>query len=271
MGMHFERNKKVTPHMASAWLKKNIETNRKPKWTKVEQYARDMVAGNWQTDTGETIKFDETGQLIDGQNRLQAVVMAGVPTIFDIAHDVPCEAMPVLDTGAARTASDVMKISGVVNANHKQAASIVRWVLLWEKNRPMGKGSLNPTVTEISDRYYHTPELFDTATMRAIDCFRHRICNPSAAGVAYFLFWLIDAEEANSFFDSFISGANVPARSPILALRDRTQRAKIDRLTAREQLALMVKAWNFYRDDEPVMRLQLSRGELTNENFPQPR
>jgi len=44
------------------------------------------------------------------------------------------------------------------------------------------------------------------------------------------------------------------------------------RLTRPEQLALFIRAWNHFRDDNPVDRLQLVRsGDLDNSNFPQPK
>jgi len=58
----------VTPDQASAWLATNATNNRKISTTIVNQYARDMIAGRWEI-TGEAIKFDTTGRLIDAALR----------------------------------------------------------------------------------------------------------------------------------------------------------------------------------------------------------
>src|SRR4051812_45826471 len=93
----------VTPAKAVKWLGLNSPVNRSKKASKIGGYAADMQAGRWNSNTGETIKFDTSGTLIDGQNRLEAVVLANVPVEFDVAYDVPSEAMIVIDSGAART------------------------------------------------------------------------------------------------------------------------------------------------------------------------
>lgn len=268
--MRFER-KTVTPRMAKAWLKKNIETNRNPKKGKIPMYARDMATGKWQEDTGETIKFDETGRLIDGQNRLHAVVLADVPVTFDVAFDVPIAAMPVLDTGSSRTSADSLKIMGAGSRDSPAASSITRWAIMWDNEDFMGVGTYKPTPAEIGERYLTEEGAFDAAVGRSKDCQRRGLGNGSAAGLACYLFSAIDIEQTHSFFDQYISGADLPHRSAVLALRNRIARARVDRTSRPEQLALFVRAWNNFREDAPMDRIILKRGDLTNLNFPMPR
>ncbi|GIM88853.1 hypothetical protein [Paractinoplanes toevensis] len=261
----------VTPRIAKQWLGKNVENNRLPKGSKIPAYARDMISGNWQGNTGETIKFDPDGNLIDGQNRLRAVVMAGVPVTFDVAYDVPAQAMQVVDTGAARTASDVLRIAGV--ADRMRCSAIVRWAIMWDAKVFMGRGGTHlPTTSEVIDRYMAEPGLFDAASKRATDCQNRGLGAGAPAGLAYYLFASIDSEQTHQFFDQYISGANLPNRSAVLALRNKIARSRIDRITRAEQLALFIRAWNAFRDGKPVDRLQLVKsGDLTNLNFPQPK
>jgi hypothetical protein len=262
---------RVTPQQAKQWLGKNADNNRLPKESKIPMYARDMQAGDWQQDTGETIKFDVEGQLIDGQNRLRAVIMAGVPITFDVAYDVPNKAMQVVDTGAGRNAADVLRIAGVTE--RMRGSGVVRWVLMWDAKQFMGKGgTFNPTTTEVIHRYMGDPDGFDSAIGRASDCQRHGLGMGAPAGVAHYLFAQIDSEQTHQFFDQYVSGANLPNRSAVLALRNRIARSKLDRTTRSEQLALFVRAWNAFRDEKPIDRLQLVKsGDLTNLNFPQPK
>lgn len=261
----------VTPQLAKQWLGRNAENNRLPKESKIPAYARDMLNGNWQTDTGETLKFDPEGTLIDGQNRLRAVVLAGIPVVFDVAHGVPRRAMQVVDTGAARSAGDTLRIAGA--HDRMRAASIVRWVILWDEKIFTGRGGkFNPTTSEVAARYLSETGLFDAASSRATDCQNRGLGTGSPAGVAHYLFSRIDQEKTHAFFDLYVSGANLPDRAPILALRNRIARVRIDRITRSEQLALFIRTWNHFREDHPVERLQLVRsGDLDNSNFPQPR
>lgn len=267
MTIRYKRGVMVTPAMARKWLDKNADNNRSPKMAKVASYARDMEEGNWQADTGETVKFDEDGVLIDGQNRLHAVVESGVTVSMDVAYNVPNRAMRVLDTGSARTAADVLKIAGA--ADRMRCSAIVRWAIMWDAGGHMGHntGSIRPTTTEIIERYVREAGAFNAASSRGTDCQRRGLATGGPAGVAHYLFSRIDREEARAFFDQYVGGANLPEKGPIVALRNRV----LTKLTRAEQLALLIRAWNFYRADELVDRLQISRGELTNANFPQPK
>lgn len=261
----------VTPSLAKQWLAKNAENNRSPKTAKIPSYARDMLAGRWNSDTGETIKFDEDGTLVDGQNRLLAVVRAGVAVDFDVARGLPrMTAMQVIDSGAARTGMDVLKIANATD--RARTSGIVRWVILWDAKFFTGQATtLKPTNTEILDRYRMDAGQFDAAAKRATDCQHRGLSTGTPAGVAHFLFSRIDVEATHQFYDQYISGANLPDRSAVLALRNKMARIRIDRLTRAEQLALFIRAWNAFREGRPLDRMQITQsGELTNANFPQP-
>lgn len=260
----------VTPSLAKQWLSKNAENNRQPKKSKIPAYARDMLSGHWNSDTGETIKFDEDGVLVDGQNRLYAVIQAGVAIDFDVARGLPRTAMQVIDSGAARNGMDVLKIAGATD--RARSAAIVRWVILWDHKAFTGNGPiLAPTNTEILERYRAEAGPFDAAAKRATDCQNRGLGAGTPAGVAHFLFSRIDVEQTHQFFDQYISGANLPDRSSVLALRNKMARIRIDRLSRAEQLALFIRSWNAFREGRTLDRMQITRsGELTNANFPQP-
>lgn len=260
----------VTPGLAKKWLGKNAENNRLPKTGKIPAYARDMISGRWNSNTGETIKFDEADVLVDGQNRLHAVITAGVPIDFDVARGLPREAMQVIDSGAARTGMDVLKIANATD--RARTAGVVRWVILWDAKAFMGSSSaLRPTNTEILERYRRESGQFDAAGKRATDCQNRGLGTGAPSGVAHFLFSRLDAEETHQFFDQYVSGANLPDRSAVLALRNKMARLRVDRLSRPEQLALFVRAWNAFREGRPLDRMQITRsGDLNNLNFPQP-
>jgi hypothetical protein len=260
----------VTPQFARRLLGVNVENNRLPKTSKIPMYARDMQSGRWNSDTGETIKIDVNGRLVDGQNRMHAVIMADVPIEFDFAYDVPAEAMVVIDTGSARTAADVLHIDGA--PDRARSASIARWVILWDAKVYLGRGGqFNPTTTEVIERYRSDAAGFDAATRRGGDCQRMSLGTGSVAGVAHYLFARIEKERAEQFFDQYISGANLPKYCGPLALRNKMARAMVDRITRAEQLALFIRAWNAFREERTLERMTVVRaGDLNNINFPQP-
>jgi hypothetical protein len=270
--MRFETDVKITPTMARKFLERNRENNRRPKTAKVSAYARDMVAGRWLL-TGEAIKFDTDGFLMDGQNRLLAVIEAGKSARFSVVYDLDPQAMSVMDTGASRSFGDVLAVA-YGTPDKYQVSSIVRWILAIERGVWRGSGGgFNPTHAEVAERYERTPEAFVTAGSRGRDVALEGLGVASAAGTAYYLFAEIHADEVKGFFDNLISGANMAEGSAVLTLRRRLTRASkaAHRLHRAEQLALFIRAWNAYRRDEPIHKLIITPdAKLTHDNFPKP-
>lgn len=72
----------ITPQVASEMICAN-EGNRKLKESTVKNYASQMARGSWK-ETGDVIRVSETGNLLDGQHRLHAIVRSGVSFRFNV-------------------------------------------------------------------------------------------------------------------------------------------------------------------------------------------
>lgn len=116
----------VTPAMAKTWLAKNACNQRKLRAGVVERYARDIKAGQW-TLTHQGIGINTRGELIDGQHRLHAIVLADTSVLMMVSTDVPCKAFSHLDLGMQRTISDVLRGEGDewVTADHISIARLL--------------------------------------------------------------------------------------------------------------------------------------------------
>lgn len=115
----------VTPEMALKWLAAN-PSNRPVSDPVVRQYAADMKAHRWKT-THQGIAFDRSGDLLDGQHRLRAVIRAGVPVRMLVFRDCDRATFDRLDTGRKRTAADALSIDGTEHA--RTLAAIARCVI----------------------------------------------------------------------------------------------------------------------------------------------
>ena len=100
----------ITPEMASELLKKNY-ANRKISKPNYTHYMTDMINGNWQLN-GETIKVAIDGELIDGQNRLTACVMAGKPFRTVLITGLPNTVKKTIDGGKKRSFNDRAQMDG---------------------------------------------------------------------------------------------------------------------------------------------------------------
>jgi hypothetical protein len=96
----------ITPTVADSFLKNN-KKNRRVRQLRVHQYAKAMRAGSW-VHTGEAIMFDEDGNLINGQHRLLAIILANVSAWMYVVDDLPSDVRTVIDGNKPRTAADLL-------------------------------------------------------------------------------------------------------------------------------------------------------------------
>ena len=69
----------ITPEVAMEILARSMSAmNRKPNQYRIKLYARDMKDGKWKV-TGQGLTLGKNGILYDGQHRLLACILAGVP------------------------------------------------------------------------------------------------------------------------------------------------------------------------------------------------
>lgn len=101
----------LTPEMAAHLLKHNHPNNRSKKCGRIDQYIRDMQAGNWGL-SDQPITIDEDGILVNGQNRCEAVNTSGVAIPVFLLTGFPRTSLSIMDTGLSRNAVDAGKILG---------------------------------------------------------------------------------------------------------------------------------------------------------------
>lgn len=101
----------LSPDVAKALLEKYNTENRGLKPHKIRPLVGDLRDGAWLV-TGETIKFSRQ-RLLDGQNRLTACVEANTPIRTHVVFGIDDAAFAIIDTGAPRTAGDVLACAGV--------------------------------------------------------------------------------------------------------------------------------------------------------------
>lgn len=106
----------VDPAMARAWLGSNFSNNRRLNKERVNFYAKQMAVGQWKL-THQGIAISTTGQLLDGQHRLHAVIQSGATVAMMVTFDLEESAMTEVDNGQARNISQRLRIAGVAIDN----------------------------------------------------------------------------------------------------------------------------------------------------------
>jgi hypothetical protein len=99
----------ITPEMAKVYLKKNTDNRNKRGWW-VSGLAGMIKRGEW-IPTHQGVAFSKSGNLIDGQHRLEAIVEANMPVEMIVTTGVRDDAYKVLDNGIKRTLADLTGIT----------------------------------------------------------------------------------------------------------------------------------------------------------------
>lgn len=239
-----------TPAVAEYFLREYNIGNRPRKGSKIREYADAMMSGAWGL-TGDNIKFSDDGILLDGQNRLSACVLSGVPfkthTIFGIDKML----FKRMDIGRTRSPADIFKIAGVVNQSDVSAA--VRWLVLLESNAPMSRGTHTPEflLNEYNSKYSDVADSVKIGQQMRLEW-----GHPSGAIAAlHYLFSKKDQAKADEFFGRWLSGRFGKRSDPIKFLQERLKSIKVQnhgRIHDGVRNALIIRAWNAFVTDKKL-------------------
>lgn len=149
----------VTPKLAERWLTLNYDGQRRLKPDTVARYARDMAAGVWHGDNGQSITFSADGWLVDGQHRLRAVIESGceVEMLVVRSSQDAAQIMATIDVGDRREAKQLYH---GLNATTVCAMAKTRLCLEYGDQSIRGcirgelslkNGRVSPTVAEVLD------------------------------------------------------------------------------------------------------------------------
>lgn len=245
----------VTPEMAQRWLKRN-DNNRNLRALTVTQYARDMVNGRWQV-TGESIKFNAAGVLLDGQHRLAAIVKAGVTIQLVVMRGIPDAAKRVMDTGRARTASDALTMKGERHSVILAAAARIAIGMEAEDPDP---GKYAVTHAEVGDFVENNPGL-RYASEFASQVARRTDCPPAVVAYTFWRFaQTADVYTAANFWTAAADKVGLAAGDPVIALTNRFAEARRNRetLPKRVLLSLIYRAWNARREHKTMRFIRVN-------------
>lgn len=251
-------------HETAAMLLESNTLNRNVAGHVVDKYARDMKAGEWKLN-GQTIKIGESGRLLDGQHRLFAAVKSGRSFPAIIVSGLEDKVFETFDLGARRSLADLLIDRGEINTSTLAAA--LRQVWLIENGLLTGRNAA-PTISEMLTTLEQHPGLRDSVRYAAK--IKH-ITAPTLVVALHYFFSVRDAPKAEEFIERLSDGANLPAKHPILRLRDQLMNAKNERKNTQadpERAAWVIKAWNAFLDGRELAHIKWAPTGPRAEAFP---
>jgi len=244
----------LSPADARALLGANSR-NRNLRESRVTQLAAAIRRGEWELD-GASIKVATDGTLIDGQHRLQAVIVAGVGIDTVVVRGLSSEAQDTVDTGRRRRLADVLAIEGFPDSFALAAA--VNVLHRYRKGLRIDYSHHSaPSARQAMDLIAETPEI--DSSVRAARRTTKKIGGPIGVYAAlHCVFGEVDEVLRNEFFDGLIEGAELEKGDPVLQLRDQLMRPRMDRNYANSPnhvAGLVIKAFNLKRAGRRVNML----------------
>lgn len=262
----------ITPERAKTIVANNPR-NRSVNQRHMDRLTATMVAGEY-VYNGQPIQLTKDGVLLDGQHRLLACIAANVAIECLVIWDALPETQETMDMGKSRTVADVLRLRG--HKNHNVIAALGRRIALAEVNG--FRAAIISTKLEVS------PGAVLRSAESIVDVTRYTSMSKSIAtlcnfhsGVLAFLIWSIDQvdrTDSDYFWDKLRSGEGLVEGDPIYALRQfGLNRDKAGRGTYQHNVqtaGVVVKAWNKFREGEPVMRLNFRVGGSRPEELAEP-
>jgi hypothetical protein len=257
----------VDPEFASFLTTRN-EGNRALTDEWVARLASDMQEGRWE-ENGETIKFAKDGYLNDGQHRLYACAMHVVPFVTDVAFGVTRESRYTVDQGKRRSTADILTLRDGVHHSRDVAAAI-RILLSLKARQSTGRQEVGPRFTniEVASHYNDFPGLVDLAGQASRLYTAVRRPPRSVTIALMYLFNEFSADDSTEFWRKLETGLDLSGDDdPIYALRRVLIRLGSTRfrLPEYDMMALVIKAWNAFRQGKPIKVLAFK----SSEGFPE--
>lgn len=246
---------RVDPETASRWLAHPFNRQRRVTESRMKTYSRAMTEGRWLSPTLDPIAFTPSGELLNGQHRLRAVIDAGVTVEMLVAFDVDPGMFAVIDTPLGRRAAQFVRTPSAAHVT-----TTARHVL-WYQERwptvPRGGSSLsfdNDVLLAFIDA--HEDELVRAVRDNEGPRSNAGIPHNSGATVLY-IAREMGADEARvaAWVEGLSTGADLAANDPRLLLRNRMLTDPHARRDRGEAWQLTVRAFNAWIQNRTIETL----------------
>lgn len=241
----------MTPSMASSLLTR-LGPNRTLNMKRVNELVRAIRQGDWR-ESNDAIAIDADGFVTNGQHRLHAIAQSGVAVPILIVKDLHASMM---DDGRRRTIADVLHMGGHANPLVLAGAAVLVW-----------RYSLGWNVTNYTPRYEEAFRVIAEhpgLEASVVVAKSVKLLPPSVAAFVHYMASRSAPAKANEFFARLADGANLPEKSPILALRNRLTEVaskKTVSIPRVELIKLTIKAWNYFEAGRETKNLKMVKGE----------
>lgn len=267
----------ITPDDAMDLLKMNdTGKNRHIKWKKLENYVRAKKNKKWKEKNGDTIRISKTFKLLDGQHKLWAIVISGIPCDYIIATGLDDDVASFIDIGANRSAADITSINGYQNHDNALAYAI-KCIILFERKSIFKGGVSIDEVPNYEVNEWQQDQARMERMVRDLEMIKSTwipwkkdfFTAPQWLAILYIL-RTIPGQQKNAidFLAQFAEGSNLTRNSPIKIARsyfennlEQFTKYKSRKRTSFPILTIKVKvlfaAWDLWLDGATVSKIDI--------------
>ena len=265
----------IGPDKAKKYLQWN--NNLEPNKAKQAQYVEAMKRGWWVEFADEQIRFNENGELINGQKRLFAIIQSGKTYKFSVMRNCPNSAFYAMDQGFKRRGSEILK-------KHKfpyytDIATIIKLNHAYRNNSAAPRGTLELPTNIIFERAKNQRSMWIEVAEYAAHFYvkSNGVIGKRFLGNFFRVFSEINKPDTLIFFNKTFAGIGVrdekePCHVFRRALDVNRKKPNNEQMNPTQICLMFGKAWNLFRDKKYITRLSILQEEKyfkENEIFPQ--
>lgn len=260
----------IGPETASFMLSRN-DANRPCDMRRAARIAGDILRGEWKVN-GDAIRISKTGRLLDGQHRLNAVIISGKAIDTLVVRGLDDKVFDTIDVNnKSRTTGDILSIKGYKHYN--ALAAVARSLHIYRSSgAPIhGNPDHQPTTSQIERLVESDPAIQEVVNDAACMKWCKQYLTITSTGLCLYLFRLDSRRLADEFFQKLETGANLEHGSPIIFLRDRLIASRLDKLSKMSPIyryAIVFKAYKLFRDGDLIKTLRVRmEGDAPEKNI----
>lgn len=244
----------ISPAKAKVLLDASGFKNRPINTRRLRLYAEEMRNGDWK-ENGESIIIGADGSIVDGQHRLQALILADKTIGFIVVRNVNPNVFDTIDSGRNRSGADTYAVAGVPKY-HKDLASSLPLLDEFFKCKGVAfrtdglcvRNEAHFKRVKYLDLLQKYPDFIDSVSFIHSRS-KSRVLQPRTLhSVLHYLFGLSNPVLRDKFYEKFVELEFETPDCPVKQLRklvDKDYGAY--RNSPRAKAALWIKTWNAFK------------------------
>ncbi len=259
VGIEEINREKAAVYLSTARVKRNINK------ANLLRLVSAQKSGHWDHLNGDTICFDSSGALTDGQHRLRMIENTGESITTFVIRGVRKDIFFGKDRGSRRQVSDVLQMLG--EKNTRVLASALRLLCQYQNDLlHVSETGIAKSISwdgRVAWQLLKKHPGMRVAILRGRTYYDKQIFPVFDASIYGFLSYLlpqIDVEQARLFLEQ-MSAQRVIPESPVNILRKRLERGykskiRAEHLTQDQIRAMIIKCWNCYIQGRAITKIK---------------